>query len=133
MSQVSTRYAIDMSLRLLRSGVIVHVPLVRFRLVGRQREENGRASYTTGSQQPLQEGAPPTFSPGALRRPDRSWCECRTLLVGLRQASTISIRQKDRLFLYRSGHMGDEASLYSGRRRSTSTGQARRYGSDLSN
>src|SRR5271156_2455987 len=33
--------------------------------------------------------------------------------------------------LYRSGYMGDEASLYSGRRRSTSTGQARRCGALL--
>jgi hypothetical protein len=33
--------------------------------------------------------------------------------------------------LYRSGYMGDETSLYSGRRRSTSTGQARRCGALL--
>jgi hypothetical protein len=32
--------------------------LARFYLVGRQRKEDGRASYTAGSQRPLQEGEP---------------------------------------------------------------------------
>jgi hypothetical protein len=58
MSQVLTDGAIDMLHRSLRSGVIAHVPPARFYLVGRLRKENGRASYTTGSQRPLQEGEP---------------------------------------------------------------------------
>jgi hypothetical protein len=105
-------------------------PLAHFYLVGRQREENGRASYTAGSQRLLQKGAPPTFSPGVLRWPDRPWRECRALLVGPRvQISLCCIdSRKDRLFLHRRGCTGDEASLYSDRRQSNFAGQARHYG-----
>jgi hypothetical protein len=52
-----------MSLRLLRSGVIDHVPWLVSILVGRQREEHGRASYATGCQRSLQERGPSTMSP----------------------------------------------------------------------
>jgi hypothetical protein len=57
MSQVLINGAIDMLHRSLRSGVIAHVPPAYFYLVGRLRKENGRASYTTGSQRSLQEAS----------------------------------------------------------------------------
>jgi hypothetical protein len=42
-------------------------PLPCFYLVGQQRKENGRTSYTADSERSLQEGTSPTFSPGTLR------------------------------------------------------------------
>src|SRR2546423_3575401 len=85
-------------------------PLARFYLVGRQREENGRASYATGSQRSLQERGQstilplrgnaesrvPTFSPGLQDGQIDPGANVKLSWLGSepRQASTISIRRK---------------------------------------
>ena len=70
----------------------------------------------------------PDILPGALRWPDRSWCECQAFLVGPRaQASLCYINsQKDRLFCIDRATWETKLRSTAAERRSNSTGQARR-------
>src|SRR2546423_3575403 len=138
--------AIDMPLRLLRSGVIDHVPwLVSIWLVDSARR-TGEPRTPLAVNDHCRSGGNRQYYPSAemqrvgSRHSPQGSKMARSILV--RMSSSLGWAQSPdkpllyqfaerQAILYRSGYMGDEASLYSGRRCSTSTGQSRRCGALL--
>ena len=128
--------AIDIPLRLLRSGVIDHVPWrVSIWLVDGARGMNEPRTPLAVNDH-CRSGSHRQCRPSAVmqrvgaRHSPQSSEMARSILV--RVSSPLGWAQSPgKPLLYQSGCMRDEASLYSGRRRSTSIGRARRCGTLL--
>ena len=125
-----------MPLRLLRSGVIDHVPWhVSIWLVDSARRM-GEPRTPLAVNDHCRSGSHRQCRPSAVmqrvgaRHSPQSSEMARSILV--RVSSPLGWAQSPgKPLLYRSIYMRDEASLHSGRRRSTSTGRARRCGALL--